>query len=267
MAEETRTIAIVREETNSWTSDDGKLTLEFITVVFEDGQEGSVSARPDDVGKFKDALLAIKGMPSKFDLDFKGEFNGVKQWKIKTFPGKPSSSIGGGGRGGGRGGGNWESAEERAVKNASIEAQVASDRATSLAIAWLGSGQSKWSSLDEMAEWVAKSTPVIAAGIREAAVPREVPKPAAASTSSTPAEQDAGSGPAEDASDSAVTEGFDGVQITRTAGELRQVGQNFYGSIKALKEAFAEYFGEEKVVNAMTAEELTELLENAGAAL
>jgi hypothetical protein len=99
-----------------------------IDLMFVDGSEGSVNTKPEYAEKHVKALMAIVGQPGEFDVEEKPEYNGIPQFKVKEYPGKPTGQGqfgGGGGGGGGRGGGDWETHDERAFRTASIVAQVA----------------------------------------------------------------------------------------------------------------------------------------------
>ncbi len=74
-------------------------------VQFEDGSVGEVGSKIGaPVQKHIDALKGLIGKPGEFVLEERKEYMGIKQWKIKEYPGK-AQPQGGGGFGGGGGGG------------------------------------------------------------------------------------------------------------------------------------------------------------------
>lgn len=99
---QTMVVEYVQPTPRSWTTADG-VELRFVAVNFSDGSEGSLACTPGQVDDVKSSLQALVGQASEFELEPKPDYNGQKQWKIKGYPGKPST--GGGGGGGARGGG------------------------------------------------------------------------------------------------------------------------------------------------------------------
>lgn len=74
-----------------------------VKVLFTDESNGEYITKPDKAQEHIDRLQALVGKPSDFELEAKPDFNGMKQWKIKSYPGKPQAQGGfGGGGGGGR---------------------------------------------------------------------------------------------------------------------------------------------------------------------
>lgn len=100
---QTMVVEYVQPTPRSWTTADG-VELRFVAVNFADGSEGSLACTPGQVDDVKSSLQALVGQASEFELEAKPDYNGQKQWKIKGYPGKPSTGGGGGGARGGGGG-------------------------------------------------------------------------------------------------------------------------------------------------------------------
>lgn len=114
----TKTVAVVPAEPRSFEFS-GKV-LWAVDVTFDDGSIGSVVAGSEEQAKQHiEALLKIKGQEQEFDLESKGEYQGVAKWKMLSYPGKPAG--GGGGGGGAR--------REWVDNSPSIEAQVSMQQA------------------------------------------------------------------------------------------------------------------------------------------
>lgn len=112
----------VLDEVREWTNQDGTLTLHFISGTFDDGDQWSIGVKPENVEATKKALIALIDKEREFTLEKGNEYNGVQQWKLKDYPGKPKSSGDGGGK---KSGGDWETFAERQQKNRSFQAQKA----------------------------------------------------------------------------------------------------------------------------------------------
>ena len=99
MSEKQAKIAAVIKPPREFDTNDGK-TLRAHDVVFDDGEEGSVVTGPSDAESdaMQAALMTVKGVQTEFELDNPREFQGVKKWKIVSFPCKPKGQGGGGGR-------------------------------------------------------------------------------------------------------------------------------------------------------------------------
>jgi hypothetical protein len=97
----TKVIEYVQPSPRKWENPKGA-DLFFISVNFSDGTEGSVGSIESKVTETQDSLNALKGQAFEFELKAGKEYNGIQQFKLYDWPGKPSGL---GGSGGGRGGG------------------------------------------------------------------------------------------------------------------------------------------------------------------
>lgn len=130
------TIAGVKHKAREWNGPNG--TVCFVEGEFDDGSHWSLGCKPENVQARIDELSALVGKPGQFECEQKPEYNGVAQWKMKTWPGKPQ---GGGGFGGGNGPrreyvpaySQSQDAFDRTQKN--IHRSVALEHAVKLAIA------------------------------------------------------------------------------------------------------------------------------------
>jgi hypothetical protein len=96
-------VEYVQPSPRKWENPKGE-DLFFVGVNFADGSEGSVGVVQGKVDEARSSLEAVKGSAVEFELAPGKEYNGVTQWRIRSWPGKPSG-LGGAGGGGGRGGG------------------------------------------------------------------------------------------------------------------------------------------------------------------
>lgn len=155
------TITQVSDEPRIW--EGGQYgPLAFIKVTFEDGSQGDVACKPDNAENVIGILNGLKGKESDFQLEAKADYQGIKQWKIKDYPGKPGQQSGGGSGGGFKGGGQRHDPQT----NASIEAQVAAKIAGEMALGMLAN---KTLADNDPVAFIAEATPKIAAAIRLAA--------------------------------------------------------------------------------------------------
>lgn len=88
-----KVVDYVKPGTRQWTSPDG-VVLHFLTVIFADGDEGGAGNTADNIEKLRESLEALVGKPEDFDVTDNGEYNGVQQWKLRSWPGKPQVSSG-----------------------------------------------------------------------------------------------------------------------------------------------------------------------------
>lgn len=108
MADDTikRTMVIdyVQPSPRKWENPKGA-DLFFVSVNFADGTEGSVGVIEPKVTEAMTSLAALRGSPAEFELKAGKEYNGVQQWRLYDWPGKPSGlgGSGGGSRSGGGG--------------------------------------------------------------------------------------------------------------------------------------------------------------------
>lgn len=154
-----KTITSVNEEPRHWTSDDKKISLAFITVTFGDGSQGSVACKPDNTENVIKILQGLRGKESEFDLEAKEDYNGIPQFKVKGYPGKPGQQDGQ--RPFGGGGGRPSGSRHDPETNASIEAQVAAKIAGEMAVSDRTVG--------DPLEFVIDAIPRITQAIRQAA--------------------------------------------------------------------------------------------------
>lgn len=157
-----KTITSVNEEPRHWTSDDGKISLAFLTVTFGDGSQGSIACKPENAENVTKILNGLKGKEADFQLEAKPDYNGTKQWKVTGYPGKPGSQDGQ------NRGFPPPGPRQRhdPLTNASIEAQVAAKIAGEMAVSLIAS--SKPLNADPVS-FVAHAIPRITAAIRQAA--------------------------------------------------------------------------------------------------
>jgi len=98
-----KTIEYVNPTASTWENPEGK-TFYFVEATFDDGATGSVFCfSQSNADETIAALKELVGHPADLTLEKGKEYNGKQQWKIKGFPGKPSSGGGGGSRSGGGG--------------------------------------------------------------------------------------------------------------------------------------------------------------------
>ena len=81
------TIQTVDPSTRTWEGPKG--TIEFISGQFTDGSGWSLGAKPENAQKRIAELSALIGQPGDYEVEEKPEYQGVKQWKMKSWPGKP----------------------------------------------------------------------------------------------------------------------------------------------------------------------------------
>lgn len=80
-----------------------------VMVQFDDGSQGEVATKKDKAEGIKEILKGLIGKDTEFVMDGEPrDFQGILQYKIKEYPGKPA---GGGGFGGGGGGSSWANSE------------------------------------------------------------------------------------------------------------------------------------------------------------
>jgi hypothetical protein len=81
------TIQTVDPSTRTWEGPKG--TIEFISGQFTDGSGWSLGAKPENAQKRIVELCSLIGKPGEYEVEEKPEYQGVKQWKMKSWPGKP----------------------------------------------------------------------------------------------------------------------------------------------------------------------------------
>lgn len=119
-------IKSVNEKVREWKGEKG--IFHFISGTFEDGTQWSIGAKPDNSQTRLAELQALVGKTGEYELQEDGEWQGVKKWKIKSWPGKPQGGGGGGGYGGGKR--DWQprwvdTPEAEQIKRDSIHRQTA----------------------------------------------------------------------------------------------------------------------------------------------
>lgn len=68
-----------------------------VKVLFTDGSEGDYLTKPDKAESIIAQLTELVGKEGEFEVEERPDYNGVKQWKLKSWPGKPQAGQGGGG--------------------------------------------------------------------------------------------------------------------------------------------------------------------------
>ena len=128
----TKTIEYVQPNPRRWEKD-GELKGFFVTVNFADNCEGSMFSPPNEskLAEVVASLEALKDSPTEFSLKPKDDFNGIPQWNIASYPGKPEGLSSGGG-GGGRGGGGMSHAQAGYMAAASALGPVFAVKDTSV---------------------------------------------------------------------------------------------------------------------------------------
>lgn len=131
--------------------------LAFIKVTFDDESQGDVACKPDNAENVIGILNGLKGKESDFQLEAKDDYQGIKQFKITGYPGKPGQQ-----QDGQRpfGGGTSRQRHDPET-NASIEAQVAAKIAGEMAVSDRTVG--------DPLEFVIDAIPRITQAIRQAA--------------------------------------------------------------------------------------------------
>jgi hypothetical protein len=224
-------IVSVKEKTREYK--DG----EFITVTFEspdsDDHEGSIWVPPAQVDAMKAALKAHvgKGPVPGLELEARGDFNDIKQWKINKFQGMPSRGSGGG-RGGG-GGKQWTDT------SSTTRADTVLMQAIEVVKTW-----GKPSDIDGAVGDI-QTVSAALSDILADLVKRQggVTTPPAQTT---------------EAKDSAQTNGDGGGAKTRT--QLLNAALAVHKTPRKLEAAYEDYFGEPAKVEDMTEDELERLV-------
>ena len=90
------TIESVNLQTREWEGKNG--TVVFISGAFADGSGWSVGVKPENKAARLAELEALIGKEGEFELSARDDYNGIKQWSVKAWPGKPAFTPGGGGR-------------------------------------------------------------------------------------------------------------------------------------------------------------------------
>jgi hypothetical protein len=65
-----------------------------VKIYFADGSEGEVGTKEQYAAGHIEALKKLLGKPSEFELEARGEYQGVPQFKVKNYEGKPGSERG-----------------------------------------------------------------------------------------------------------------------------------------------------------------------------
>lgn len=130
----TATIRAVSPKPRVW--DGPKGTLHFINVGFEDGSAGDYGAKPETSQQHLEALQSLIGKPGDYELEPKPDYDGQKQFKIKSYPGQTI------GKGGGDGGKNYVPAYHQTEDGARYH-EERTDRRTALMNAVEYAGQAK----------------------------------------------------------------------------------------------------------------------------
>lgn len=97
-------ISSVFPQARDWNSDKWP-DMVSVQGFFADGSQWDLGTKKGNLQQRIDTMKALVGKEGDFDLEDKGEYQGVKQYKLKSWPGKSESQGGGGG-----GGRNWQPA-------------------------------------------------------------------------------------------------------------------------------------------------------------
>jgi hypothetical protein len=88
-----KTIVTIDAEARPWEGPKG--TLMFLSGAFTDGEGWSIGVIPANLDKRRAQLAQLVGVPGEFELEAKPEYQGVAQWKIKSYPGQTPFNPGG----------------------------------------------------------------------------------------------------------------------------------------------------------------------------
>lgn len=99
------TISYVNPQPRKWKDD-----CWFISGAFVDHSGWSIAVKPQKYDEVLTALENLVDKPSDYELEAKHDYEGQKQWKLVSYPGKPEKQ-GFGGKGGGFGSGYKQSFE------------------------------------------------------------------------------------------------------------------------------------------------------------
>lgn len=129
----TAKIESVSDLKREWKGDRG--TLIFLQGTFSDGSGWSFGCKPENADARLAEMKALLEKEGQFEVEPKQDYEGVKQWKLLSWPGKPQPGQGGGG--GGRGGREFvpryiDTKEGYAEQRQSISRSVALQQAVAL---------------------------------------------------------------------------------------------------------------------------------------
>lgn len=158
------TIESVDPQTRTWEGPNGP--VEFIRGQFTDGSWWSLGAKPENAAERMATLTALINVEGEYEVEAKDDYQGQKQWKLKSWPGKPV--YGGGGAGGGGGGRRAPSPEEQASMRASVALKAAVEFLNGGAVQVKGDVQYRRTAdgacgiADEFYEWLTKTSGAVA---------------------------------------------------------------------------------------------------------
>jgi len=114
-----RKIIQIRPEARVWGDDrngNGRAAeVGFVLETTEGVREfGEYRSTESSWGKVIERATPSVGQVFTFDAEAANPYEGVTQWKLRSYPGKPEAKPGGGGGGKAGGRGDWETAGERA---------------------------------------------------------------------------------------------------------------------------------------------------------
>lgn len=89
------TIERVFEQPRAWNSDKFPDACS-VQGLFTDGSRFELATKTNKAPEHVAALQALVGKEAEFDCEEKPEYQGQRQWKMKSYPGKPEKSFGGG---------------------------------------------------------------------------------------------------------------------------------------------------------------------------
>ena len=162
------TVKTISDEVKEWTSPQGSV-IKFLAGTFANGDGWSKGCKPENIDKTRAEFTALIGKEGDYELEAKSDYQGTKQWKIKSYPGRPSFS-------GGQGGGGKtytvafnNTREGCQYTTASIQAQVALKCAVELCAAGkFADDETTLSVAETFLDFLSRHTPA----------PAEPPKPA-----------------------------------------------------------------------------------------
>ena len=170
------TISKIEQSPRKWSGPNGDMF--FIQGSFQDDSEWSVGFKAEDRARACLAELnTLTGKEGSFDVDYKPERNGRKQYKLLSWPGKPPAQ-GFGGKGGGGFQVRYRDTEEgQRREQDSIHRSVALQHAVGYAASAVLDTDRLLAVADRFYDWLSKGQPPIAQQQEQPAQPaQETPK-------------------------------------------------------------------------------------------
>lgn len=91
----TANIKLIKESPREWTGRNG--TMHSVEGEFEDGSNFEVTCKPENSAGRITELRALTGKLEQYEVEPKKDYNGRKQWHLKSWPGKPEKQPNGAG--------------------------------------------------------------------------------------------------------------------------------------------------------------------------